>query len=233
MKKLKYILYFTILFVASSCKVDNYEQPSAELYGTFIDAGTSQPLAQDIVNGTVIELIEHGFVKGQTNVTQTLVVRGDGTYKNSLIFPGKYLVRAVRGNFQDIPPIDTVVINASTKLDFLVTPYLRIKEPSIVKVGTKVTATFKIEQTSTQNVSRIGLYVHPNPNVGSPMTLTSRVETTLNRLATPTETFSITIDLAANSATLLPGQQYYFRIGALSSAGSAKFNYAPAVRITI
>ncbi len=233
MNRIKYILYFTILVVVASCKVDNYEQPSAELYGTFIDAGTNQPLAQDIVNGTVIELIEHGFVKDQTNVTQTLVVKGDGTYKNSQIFPGKYLVRAVRGNFQNIAATDTLEIKGSTKLDFSVTPYLRIKEPSIVKVGTKVTATFKIEQTSTQNVTRIGLYVHPNPNVGSPMTLNPRVETNLNRLATPTETFTITIDLAANTTTLVPGQQYYFRIGALSSAGSAKFNYAPAIRITI
>lgn len=233
MDKIKYILSCALLAVFTSCEVDNYEQPSAELYGTFTDAGTNEPLAQDLVNGTVIELIEHGWVKGQTNVTQTLVVKGDGSYKNSLIFPGKYLVRAVRGNFQDIPPVDTVAINGSTKLDFKVTPYLRIKESSIVRTGTKVTATFKIEQTTTQNVTRIGLYVHPNPNVGGPMTLTSRVETTLNRLTTPTETFSITIDLAANSTTLLPGQQYYFRIGALSSAGSAKHNYAPALRITI
>jgi hypothetical protein len=233
MNKIKYIFTFGLLAVISSCEIDNYEAPSAELYGTFIDEGTNQPLAQDIINGTVIELIEHGFVKGQTNVTQTLVAKGDGTYKNSLIFPGKYLVRAVRGNFQNISAVDTVNITGSTNLDFKVTPYLRIKEPSIVKVGTKVTATFKIEQTSTQNVTRIGLYVHPNSNVGGPMTLTSRVETTLNRLATPTETFSITIDLAANSTTLIPGQQYYFRIGALSSAGSAKHNYAPAVRITI
>lgn len=233
MNKIKYILGCAIIAVFSSCEVDNYEEPSAELHGTFIDKGTNQPLAQDIINGTVIELIEHGWVKDQTNVTQTLVVKGDGTYKNSLIFPGKYLVRAVRGNFQDIPAIDTVNITGSTKLDFSVTPYLRIKEPSIVKVGTKVTATFKIEQTTTQNVTRIGLYVHPNPNVGGPMTLTPKRETTLNRLTKPTETFSITIDLAANSTILLPGQQYYFRIGALSSAGSAKHNYAPAVLITI
>ncbi len=233
MNKLKYIVFVAVLALISSCEIDNFEGPTSELYGTFIDQQTNEPLAQDIVNGTVIEIIEHGWVVDQTNVTQTLVVKGDGTYRNSQIFAGKYLVRAVRGNFHNIPAIDTVNIVGSTKLDFLVTPYLRIKEPSIVKEGTTVTATFKIEQTSAQNVTRIGLYVHPNPNVGQPMTLTPRVEQTLNRLVEGEETFTITIDLAANSSTLLPGQQYYFRIGALSSAASAKFNYAPPVRITI
>ena len=223
-----------MLALVSSCEIDNFDGPNAELHGTFIDQETNEPLAQDIVNGTVIEIIEHGWVVDQTNVTQTLVVKGDGSYRNSEIFSGKYLVRAVRGNFHEIAPIDTVDIVGSTKLDFLVTPYLRIKEHSIVREGTTVTATFKIEQTSAQNVARIGLYVHPNPNVGQPMTLTPRVEQTLNRLVDEEETFTLTIDLAANSTILLPGQQYYFRIGAVSSAtASAKFNYAPPVRLTI
>ncbi|WP_158861127.1 DUF3823 domain-containing protein [Lunatibacter salilacus] len=233
MKRVRHIFYFLALALNYSCVIDNYDQPNAELYGTFIDEGTNQPLAQDIINGTVIEIIEHGWVENQTNVTQTLVSTGDGTYRNSQIFSGQYLVRAVRGNFHDIAPIDTMEIKGRTKLDFLVTPYLRIIEPSIERNGNLVTATFKIEQTSTQDVARIGLYVHPNPNVGNPMTLTSRVESTLNRTTDTQETFTLTIDLSNNTNTLLPGRPYYFRIGALSSAGSAKFNYGPAVRITI
>ena len=234
MNNVRYIMLVAVLALFASCELDNYDGPNAELYGTFIDQETNEPLAQDIVNGTVIEIIEHGWVVDQTNVTQTLVVKGDGTYWNSQIFAGKYLVRAVRGNFHEIPPIDTVDIIGNTELNFMVTPYLRIKESSVVREGTTVTATFKIEQTSAQNVARIGLYVHPNPNVGEPMTLTSRVEQTLDRLVEADEIFTLTIDLAANSSTLLPGEQYYFRIGAVSSAtASAKFNYAPAVRITI
>ena len=222
-----------MLVMASSCEIDNYDQPNAELYGTFIDEGTNEPLAQDIINGTVIELIEHGWVENQTNVTQTLVSKGDGTYQNSDIFSGEYLIRAVRGNFHEIAPIDTMEIKGRTQLDFYVTPYLRIIDPVIEREGSTVTATFKIEQTSTQDVSRIGLYVHPNPNVGNPMTLTSRVESNINRLTDPSEIFSLSIDLDDNSNTLLSGNQYYFRIGAVSSAGSAKYNYGPAVRFTI
>jgi hypothetical protein len=233
MNRIKYLLLFILFGVITACEKDNYDGPDAELYGTFIDEATGEPLAQDIINGTVIELIEHGWVKDQTNVTQTLVVKGDGSYRNSQIFAGKYVVRAVRGNFVDIPPVDTLEIRGSTKLDFKVTPYLRIKDASIVRNGNSVTATFKIQQNTTQNVSKIGLYVHPNPNVGQPMTLTSRVEQTLNRVTTPTETFTVSINLANNTAFLKAGQEYYFRIGALSSANAAKFNYAPAVKIKI
>ena len=235
MKRMKYLILFIAFgIVFSSCEKDNYDGPSAELSGTFIDKVTNQPLAQDIISGTVIELIEHGWVVGQTNVTQSLVIKGDGTYQNSLIFPGKYLIRAVRGNFQDIPPIDTFEIKKGiNKLDFMVVPYLRIKDPSIVKNGNTVTATFKLEQTTTQNVTRIGLYVHPNPNVGQPMKLVF-VETNLNRVTTPTETFTITMNLDnfKSWTQLRQGDQYYFRIGALSSATSAKYNYAPPVRLT-
>lgn len=237
MNRNSYFLFILMLtLVVSSCKKDNYAAPDAELFGTFIDRDTKEPIAQDIINGTAIELIEHGWVTGQTNITQSLVIKGDGTYKNSQIFPGKYLVRAVRGNFQNIPAIDTFEIKkGSNQLDFTVVPYIRVKDPVIVKNGTVVTATFKLEQTTTQNVSRIGLYVHPNPNVGQPMKLIF-VEQTLNRVVTPTETFTITLDMAAGSNTswntLRPGEQYYFRIGALSSATSAKHNYAPPVRLT-
>ena len=237
MTRAKYfIIVLALGLLAGSCEKDNYAAPNAELYGTFIDKDTKQPVAQDIVSGTVIELIEHGWVEGQTNVTQSLVIKGDGTYRNSDIFSGKYLVRAVRGNFQNIPAIDTFDIKpGANKLDFEVTPYIRVKDPVIVKNGNIVTATFKLEQTTTQNVSRIGLYVHPNPNVGQPMKLVF-AETTLNRVTTAGETFTVTLDMAAGSNTswntLRPGEQYYFRIGALSSATSAKYNYAPAVRLT-
>jgi len=235
MYRINYFIFIVVAgLILSSCEKDNYAGPNAELQGTFIDKDLNQPLAQDIISGTVIEIIEHGWVTGQTNITQTLVVKGDGTYSNSQIFAGKYLVRAVRGNFQNIPAIDTLEIKKGTnKLDFLVTPYIRIKEPSIVRNGSIVTATFKLEQTTNQNVTRIGLYVHPNPNVGQPMKLVF-VETTLNRITTPNETFTINMDLNnfKSWTQLREGDQYYFRIGAVSSATSAKYNYAPPVRLT-
>ncbi|HAC14932.1 MAG TPA: hypothetical protein DCE78_03165 [Bacteroidetes bacterium] len=230
MNSLKYILIFTILVFAYSCEIDNYDAPSAELYGTFIDAGTNEPVQSEIVQGAVIQIIEYGWVKDQTNITQTLVVKNDGTYRNSMIFPGKYKISAVQGNFQPIAPLDNLEISGSTKLDFLVTPYLRIKDASIVRNGDIVTATFKVEKTTGDNIARIGLFSHPNMAVGTNTSLVMS-QSTADLNSNPDKTHTLKIDL--NNPNFITGRSYYFRIGALSSASGARFNYAPAINITI
>jgi len=230
MNSFKYIIFFIVLVLVYSCEIDNYDAPNAELHGTFIDAETNEPVQSEIVQGAVIQIIEHGWVQNQTNITQTLVVKNDGTYRNSMIFPGEYKISAVQGNFQPIAPIDTFEIKGSTKLDFVVTPYLRIKDASIVRNENIVTATFKIEKTTSDNIALIGLFSHPNMAVGTNTSLVMSQSTTdLN--SDPEKIHTLQIDL--NNPNFISGRSYYFRIGALSSASGARFNYAPAINITI
>jgi hypothetical protein len=58
-------------------------------------------------------------------------------------------------------------------------------------------------------------------------------EMAINAVADPNQTFTLEIDLVANSSRLEAGKEYFFRIGALIDVGEAKFNYAPAVRLGI
>ena len=53
----------------------------------------------------------------------------------------------------------------------------------------------------------------------------------INAIVNEGETQSIEIDLSENKSQLKPGEQYYFRVGALIDAPEAKCNYAPAVKI--
>ncbi|HWK99722.1 MAG TPA: DUF3823 domain-containing protein [Parapedobacter sp.] len=230
MNNIRFIISFVILATIASCKVDNYDAPSATLYGSFIDSETNEPVPSEIVQGTVIQLIEHGWVVDQTNITQSLVVKSDGTFTNSMIFPGKYRISAVQGNFQPIAPLDTVEIKGQTKLDFIVTPYLRIKDAEIVKSGSKVTATFSVERTTDDNIATVALFSHPNAAVG---TFTSLVKTeqTTDLSGDPNHVYTLEIDL--NNPNLLPGRSYYFRIGALSSVAGARFNYSHPIQLTI
>lgn len=230
MNSCKYIVFYIVLALVYSCEKDNYDAPSAELFGTFIDAETNEPVQSEIVQGAVIQIIEEGWVSGQTNITQTLVVKHDGTYRNSMIFPGEYKISAVQGNFQPIAPIENFEIKGSTKLDFLVTPYLRIKNASIVRNGNIVTATFKVEKTTSDNIARIGLFSHPNIAVGTNTSLVMS-ESTSDLNSDPDKIHTLQIDL--NNPNFIAGRSYYFRIGALSSASGARFNYAPAINITI
>ena len=227
MNKILFALIITT-FALFSCEKDNYDAPTAGLSGTFIDVLTNKPIEQDIIRGTTIELIE----KGYNPVTpQYLIVKNDGSYDNSLLFANTYTVKPVRGNFIDIASQD-VVIDGKTKLDFIVTPYIRVKDANISKVGTKVIATFKLEQTVLSPLRKIGLYAHSDSRLGEPMRLVA-AEKTLTTVADPNTVYTVEIDLPSNSSTLKPGFEYYFRVGALINVAEAKLNYAPAVKISI
>ncbi len=211
-----------------SCELDNYDGPTAGISGRFVDAQTGDLIEQDLINGTVISLSEHGY---DPVGIQYLVVKNDGTYENSLLFENTYTVQPVRGNFYPIDPQD-VKIGKGTTLDFNVTPYLRIVDAQLSYAGGKVTATFKIDQTGASNVRRIGLFAHPNPVVGQPVQMYS-VEEDLNRDVTSDEVFTLVIDVQANSSVFSRADDFFFRIGAVANAAESKYNYFPAQRITL
>jgi hypothetical protein len=227
MNKIRLILFISIIALAS-CKKDNYDAPTAGLSGNFIDAATHELVPMDIIRGTQIEFIEHGYANP---ATQTMIIKNDGTYANTLMFANTYTIKIREPNFIPIPEQE-VVINGQTKLDFQVTPYIRVKDVSIVKNGTKVVATFKLQQNVINNVSKIGLYAHSDSRVGEPMRLVA-AEQTLNAVTDPAHVYTIEIDLPSNSTQLKPGNDYYFRVGALIGVGGSKPNYAPAVKLGI
>lgn len=227
MKSIKYLL-IVAAFVFAGCEKDNYDGPTAGLAGKFIDAETGELVQQDIIRGTQIEILEHGYDNG---TPQYLIVKVDGTYENSLLFENTYTIQPKRGNFIDLSPQD-LLIKGKTTLDFTVTPYIRILQPSIVKNGNKVVATFKLEQNVVNNVKKIGLYAHKDIQVGEPMRQAA-AEQTLDAASNPATVYQLELDLPSNSSTLKPGFDYYFRIGALIDVGEAKLNYAPAVKIGI
>ena len=227
MKKIRFIILLSV-FALSACELDNYDRPAAGLSGKFIDSETNELVQQDIIRGTVVELREHGY---DQVAPQNLVVKNDGTYQNSLLFANTYTVEPKRGNFISVAPQE-ITLNGQTVLDFKVIPYIRIREATITKSGTKVIASFKLEQNLINNVKKIGLYAHNNPSVGEPMRQAA-AEQELNAVSDPNQTYTIELDLPANINALKPGNQYYFRIGALIDAPEAKFNYVQAVRLTI
>lgn len=227
MNKIRFILLIAA-FGFFSCEKDNYDSPTAGLAGSFIDAQTKELVEQDIIRGTTIEMIEHGY---DNPTPQYLTVKNNGTYENGLLFANTYTVKPVRANFVALAAQD-VNIQGQTKLDFEVTPYIRVKDVKIVVSGDKVVATFKLEQNVTNNIKKIGLYAHSDSRVGEPMRLVA-VEQNMDTVSNPNQEYTLEMDLTSNSSTLKPGNQYYFRVGSLIDVGEAKLNYAPAVRLSI
>jgi hypothetical protein len=230
MKKnnLKYWACAWAMLGLMSCELDNYDYPSATLKGSIIDVETNELLEQDILNGSTVQLSEHGY---DPVSIQYLPIRNSGEYQNTMLFPNTYKVEALNGNFV-APAAEDIEIKGVTTHDFKVLPYLRIKNVSIVKEGDKIRATFSVQNNVSQNVTRIGLYSHLESSVGEPLSVKT-VTRTLNRRPTESETFSLEIDLPSSANVLVPGKTYYFRVGGLIAVGSAKMNYAKAIAITV
>ena len=232
MKKL--IIYLAACFAIvlfNSCelaKVDNYDVPDASIYGGIYDIETGELVEQDIIRGTQIEYTENKYNNPQT---QYLVVKNDGTYRNDQMFASSYTITPVRGNFVEAQKMG-VEVKGETKIDFKVQPYIRIKNAKIEKVGNKIVATFNLNQTVPNTVSKIALFAHDEKNVGDPLNIVSS-KMAIDSVTEETTQYTLEINLDDNSGKLKPGNEYYFRIGALINAPEAKFNYAPAVRITL
>lgn len=227
--KLYYLpVLFTLMMLANSCELDNYGYPDAQLSGSIIDSETNERIQSDLINGTTIKIIEHGY---DPVSPQYLRVKTDGTYANTLLFSNTYSIQPDLRNFIQVDEQD-INIGKDTKLDFRVTPYIRVKDAVILKEGNNIIATFRLQKTTPDAVSKIGLYAHSEPIVGEPVRLVA-VEKALNRQITEEETFKVVINVARNTALLKPNQSYYFRIGAISSFPGAKFNYAPAQQINV
>lgn len=226
--KTSFYILFLLIAGLFSCELDNFDAPTASFAGKFIDSQTGELVEQDLVNGTVIQLAEHGY---DPVGLQYLAVKNDGSFENRLLFENTYTVQPVRGNFY---PLDEqeIRIASGTTMDFEVTPYLRILNPQISYSNGKVTATFNIEQTGAANVRKIGLFAHPNPVVGQPVQVFS-VENDLNRDVTEDEVFTLEIEVANNSSVFGKYDIIFFRIGAIANAAESKYNYVTAERITL
>lgn len=230
MKKNIFKLLFSAFLATSfvSCQLDNYEAPNAQLEGSILDIETGELVGTDIVNGTTIKLLEHGY---DPVTPQYLIVRNEGTYANTMLFANTYTVQPDVRNFVQIDAQD-VEIGKHTKLDFHVLPYIRVKNADIRLDGNKVTADFDIEQTTSDQVKKVALFAFKEPTVGDALNGALQ-EMPLDRIVGMDEHFRLSLNLGKNTSYFKEGKSYFFRVGALSNASGAKYNYAPAVRLEL
>ncbi len=217
-----------VLGLFSSCEKDNLNYaPNASFSGEIRDLETGELLPQDILEGSKIYFIELGW---NNPPVQSMVFKNDGTFRNDLMFAGDYKIILNKGNYV---PLDTLLYQmkpgANTQL-FEVVPYVRIKDADIKFRDGKVIAKFKMQQNSNNPIKAISLFAHPDISVGYRIQ-TASVTYELNTNAQDSE-YEITMDIS-NYSQIKTGNSYYFRIGALSSAAEAKYNYSPAINVDL
>jgi hypothetical protein len=227
------LIILTLLGVVlmTACEFDNYDYPESSIQGVLIDQETGETVQSDIFDGARIPLIElhEDFENPQI---QYLTIKTDGTFRNDLMFDGLYAVPSIEdGNFH---PTDStsITIDGDTEVEFEVLPYIRITDVEFIMNGMELTANFKMEQTvhDTINVSFMNVFAHTEPTVGKPHRLDDS-QVFLGAAADPDQVYTITWNIA-RSRSLKAETSYFFRVGALIEKPGARYNYAPAERLT-
>jgi hypothetical protein len=242
MKKIIYLIYafvFLTMFFPS-CKIDNFPAPNATFYGAIKDSVGSGMVETELINGSVIEAFELGF---STQVSQKWLIKNSGEFRNNLVFANKYDIYLRNGNFFPYTLPGVSIQAGDNQHDFMVVPYIRIKNCSITldKTANKVIATFSLESgKSNVKVKSIRLYAFSDIYVGDNIKF-STAGSTFSQTYSPTKvidasTYTLSIDLAANAAMFPAGRSFYFRVGAMADVtgvGTVRMNYVPNVKITL
>lgn len=228
MRKKIYLLYaiFTGILMYS-CELDDMKGPDAQIYGEIVDAETGELVGQDAIFGSKIYYLEKGF---ENPPEQEMIFHVGGTYRNNLMFSGDYEFRLYRGNYIPLDPFNLTVTPGENKVDFEVIPYIRIKDVSIELIGNTVTASFKMQQMTSDLVSKIALFGHTDMTVGNGVNLVSKV-VPIEAQALPTMVYTISMEIDPKAFNRR--KSVYFRVGALSNAADGKYNYAPAIKIEL
>lgn len=244
----KIFILSAVVLTFTACdlfKIDNQPGPNATVYGDFVDSKTKELVQCDVGNGTSIRFTQ--LDEKYTGGTLTRVANVYGSYTDKMFFAGKYRVAFQDCNFFPFTFGEVDIHKGDNKIDFEVTPYLRIVDPTIVREGNTIKATFRIEGGKPEvRLRTVSLYAHTDIYVGNYVTTFNRAGEgfqqdfgTNGKEIDANETYTLTLDLtnADNREYFKFQKNYYFRIGALASGsglgsvGTIRWNYAPHVII--
>lgn len=224
MKKIILILgAFTLLY---SCKIDTYPMPSETLTGALVLEDGS-PLLTEQPNGFRIQLNE--VVGGKiSDLPQYFWGKPDGTFNNSKIFKGDYVVQPVEGAFFPVDPVE-IRIEGTTRLTFEVVPFLDIMA-DVTNSGADLVVRYRIRKAQGAGkvtTARV-LLSKWNPNVGM-----NRIDQEVVRdlSAVDDGVISSTTYTDRIQDCLESGVTYYVRVAALSVNTAGRYNFSEVVKL--
>lgn len=252
MKRIFYLIFIigSFLFSATSCKVDNYPEPDAQVYGGIRDIVGGGLVETDINSGSMIGVRELGqYAANPTR--KTWYIKQNGEYRKNLVYSNEYKFDFTSCNFYPFEQT-TTVHPGENLIDFTVTPYIRIKNLTITHdaVAHKINASFSLEAGAPEvKVQWVTLYAWTDIYVGEYVKKTlatgtgtpKRSFTGAAQTIVPATVYNLSIDMAANNNDTRNGfgikRNYYFRVGALATGptnvGTIRPNYAPYVVFNI
>jgi hypothetical protein len=208
----------------AGCKKDNYEEPSSILKGQVVYQ--DQPIGLRS-NGVQLELWQPGF---ELSTKIPVYIAQDGTFSAS-VFNGQYKLVRLLGNGPWINNTDTADVNVSgtTEVKVEVTPYFMIRNANLAQSGTKLTATFSLQQVnSSLPLDAVAVYLGATTIVDQVNSVAATVKPA-SEIANITQPITLTVDIPPS----LSAKGYlYARIGA-KTAGVAELIYTMPQKIEL
>lgn len=166
MKKIiSFLSAIAAMFAMTACSwftLDNDPSWNAQIEGRLIDSETNEPVQSE--QGKTISVYEQDW---DNEVAQYWAIKNNGTYKNTLVFAGKYIMRAMNTNFLADDQPFTLQKGANT-VDFKVTPFVRIDAPDVTydlttkKIKAKFKVSTSLSEDQVNNIGNIWLCVYPD-----------------------------------------------------------------------
>ena len=239
----KILVLLSLLVLATSCDwfvFDNQESYNAQVEGRFIDSQTGQLVPFSWPNTSYVSIIEEGW---DAEEAQKWYVKCDGSYRNKLVWAGKYRMDIKDQCFYPVA-IPFTLEKAQNTIDFTVTPYARILNPKITYEGTKLVARFTVQvsdaaQTPNVDVALFGFtdrYVSDgNNNFDFDKKQKSGKQKKV-KLTNGQADVELSVDTTVDSGMqFVYKRDHYLRIGAVAtgSANSSKrYNFSPVFKVS-
>ncbi len=257
MKNLTYLIFCMVFFMTSCSlfELDNYDTFDASISGVFKDSATGSNVEQEChyvnIYGGNIGTPTTGYISAYElgwdyEAALIWLVKYDGSYNNDCVFSGNYRLEAKENNFYPVILDDVTLKKGTNPIDWTVTPYVRIIDPSIVFDATagKFKATFKLQYgdpTRANTIYRAMLCCYPDKFVGVHLNYCSgdpEASKTTEVVADGTTVNTLYIDpqFAGNESEFKYSERtHYLRIAVCAVGNgfnsSFHYNYSPAVSI--
>lgn len=215
-----------VVFV-TSCDlfdVDTFPTPNETLKGDLRDKD-GNPFITEQPNGFKIRIIEKGSPE-----PRDFWGKPDGTFFNSKIFKGTYMIVPTEGAFFPVDTVETE-INGVTTINFEITPFVKINA-SIIADGPNLKAAYSIAKaTGAGKIKNARLLVNKwNPNVG----LNYNDNSVLRDLSGVSDLIIETSEFTDQIFNYLEsGVTYYARVAVLAENSFGRYNFSETQKIVV
>jgi len=243
MKNILYlILAVTLLSFAACQEIDNWDEPSARLFGNVIDEYTNHNLLMDN-NDWQIRIIDRTWENNNPGTVaqfQSLAVMRDGVYNNSKLFSGIYDMLPYDGPFWPVDTVKGIILDKETQQNFTVKPYLQLTNFTATLDGTNLTLSCNVKApivTDLPNLYEVKGFLSLTTFCGNSNYINigeyNNLRKSINKTWAAEVGAADSKDYTLGPFPVKSGYIYYVRIGANVNALSRRYNYTEIVKVVV